>query len=70
MSSFLLLLGVAHDVLSRYNNELLDIPILLTNLPRFMRFDVLSRMAKALGCFDVHAHPLFKDLNEGVIYDV
>ncbi len=70
MSSLLRLLGNTHDVVFRYNSELLDIPILLTNLPRFMRFDVLSRMAKALGCFDVHAHPLFQDLNEGVTCDV
>jgi hypothetical protein len=30
-----------------------------------MRFDVLSRMCKAIGCFNVRTHPLFEGLNSG-----
>ncbi len=30
-----------------------------------MRFDVLSRMCKAIGCFNVRTHPLFEGLNAG-----
>jgi hypothetical protein len=56
-----------HDRFIRYNNELIEIPHLLTNLPRSMRFDVLSRMAKSLGCFDVRMHPLFVNLSPGTI---
>jgi hypothetical protein len=49
----------------RYNTELLDVPLLLTNLPHSMRFDVLSRMCKSIGCFNVRTHPLFEGLKEG-----
>jgi hypothetical protein len=57
----------ACDAMLRYNNELLDIPVLLTNLPHFMRFDVISRMCRALGCFNVQTHPLFVGLNSGAV---
>jgi hypothetical protein len=49
----------------RYNTELLDVPLLLTNLPHSMRFDVLSKMCRAIGCFNVRTHPLFEGLNAG-----
>jgi hypothetical protein len=33
-----------------------------------MRFDVICRMCKALGCFDVLTHPLFVGLQQGFTF--
>lgn len=57
---------IAQSMEFQYNNELLDIPVLLTNIPHSMRFDVISRMCKSLGCFNVQLHPLFTGLNSGL----